>query len=152
MWETRRQYKNLYRPMQSLFAIVMAVNLQRGGERTVGRDTGGRWQKQRQHSVFEHRLAYCKPVCSIGLSSNGLSSYINATPVNLGYSKYTEHSWFVMTTQNKNVLLIFALVCVTATKRNMSVILGFWGKKENSDMGQNCCLYILVWGICVLYM
>lgn len=39
---------------------------------------------------------------------------------------------FVTTTQYKNVLLIFALVCVTATKRNMSVILGFSGVKKIS--------------------
>ncbi len=121
---------------QSLLATVMAVNLQRGGERA-----GERRQKQSQLSAFKHRLAYCKAVCSIGLSSNGLSLYINATPVNLGYSKFTEHSRFVTTTQNENVLPIFALVCVTTAKRNMSVTLDLWGKNSERDKTVVCTFW-----------
>lgn len=67
----------------------MAVNIQRGGERT---GEGHERHVTKTETVFEHRLAYCKPACSMGLSSNGLSFYINAIPVNLGYSEFTQHS------------------------------------------------------------
>lgn len=73
----------------------MAVNLQRGGERE--RERAGETQeaddKNRDSvqclSTVWHIVSQ---VCSIGLSSNGLSLYINVTPVNLRYSKFTEHS------------------------------------------------------------
>lgn len=107
--------------------------------------------------MFERCLAYCKPVCSIGLSSNGLSLYLNATPANLGYSKFAERSWFL----TLNMKMYYFYTCMCHQYKEIWVqhlvfvffLEGGGGQKKNTDKGTKL-LYVHfgVSYLCTIYV
>lgn len=83
-------HRSLYR-VEAVIAYHCDGLTFREAERENRRETLEADDKKDSVQCLNH-LAYCEPVCSIGLSFNGLSLYINATLANLGYSKFMKHS------------------------------------------------------------